>query len=85
MVDERRWSATTVRVMIVSPLIVTAFVLLGVFLGFYVSDLTGVSKLILAMVLATGGLFVSLPVIVKVINWMVANEAKKPGAATTGG
>jgi hypothetical protein len=67
--------------MIISPIIVTAFVLTGVFLGFYLSDLTGLSKGILALILATGGLFVSLPIIVKMTVRMVAEDEKESGAA----
>jgi hypothetical protein len=69
--------------MIISPIIVTAFVLIGVFLGFYLSDLTGLSKGILALILATGGLFVSLPIIVKMTIRMVAEDEKESGAAKT--
>jgi protein-S-isoprenylcysteine O-methyltransferase Ste14 len=82
---ERRRRRTTLKVMIISPIIVTAFVLLGVFMGFYLSDLTGLSKGVLAVLLATGGLFVSLPIILKMTLRMVAGDAKERGAAKTAG
>ncbi len=74
-----------VRAMIISPLIITAFVLAGVFMGFYLSDLTGLSKGTLAIILATGGLFFSLPIVIKLVIRMAADEAKEPGAVTTAG
>ncbi len=74
-----------VRAMMISPLIITAFVLAGVFMGFYFSDLTGLSKGMLAVILATGGLFVSLPIVIKLVIRMAADEAKEPGAVRTTG
>ncbi len=74
-----------VRAMIISPLIITAFVLAGVFMGFYLSDLTGLSKGMLAIILATGGLFVSLPIVIRLVIRMAADEAKESGAVRATG
>ncbi len=67
------------RVMIYSPLIVLAFILAGVLLGSYLADLVGLSRLILELVLAGGGLLVSFPVVRRMIQWMIAKEEREPG------
>lgn len=76
---EQRRRRTAVRVMIYSPLIVLAFILTGVLLGSYLADFVGISRLILELILAGGGLLVSFPVIRRMIQWMVAKEEKEPG------
>ncbi len=70
---ERR-RRTTVRALLISPLIVASFVLLGVGSGFYLAQLTDLPPALLAVTFSTIGLFVSLPIIVKMINRMIANE-----------
>jgi len=70
---ERR-SRTMVRALIISPLIVASLVLFGVGLGFYLARLTDLPPVVLAVTFSTIGLFVSLPIIVKMIDRMIANE-----------
>jgi len=70
---ERR-RRTTLRVILISPLIVATFVLTGVGLGFYVADLSGLPPAITAVTFSTAGLFFSLPIIVKMIDRMIADE-----------
>jgi len=59
---------------LISPLIVAALVLFGVGLGFYLARLTNIPPVILAVTFSTVGLFASLPIIVKMIDRMIANE-----------
>ena len=70
---ERR-NRTMVRALIISPLIVASLVLFGVGLGFYLAQVTNIPPVILAVTFSTVGLFVSLPIIVKMIDRMIANE-----------
>lgn len=65
---------TTLRVLLISPLIVATLVLLGAGLGFYIAQMTGLPPAIPAMTFSTIGLFVSLPIIVKMIDRMIAKE-----------
>ncbi|TLX98601.1 MAG: hypothetical protein E6K96_00095 [Thaumarchaeota archaeon] len=73
---ERR-NRTTVRALIISPLIVASLVLFGVGLGFYLAQLTDIPPVVLAVTFSTIGLFVSLPIIVKMIDSMIANEGSE--------
>ena len=66
----------TLTILAITPLIVAAFVLGGLFLGLYLSDLFGIPRFILALVLSTGGLFTSLPVVVKFVGWMVRKKTR---------
>ncbi len=59
----------------ISPLIVASLTLLGAGLGFYLARLTGFPPAISAVAFSTVGLFVSLPIIVKMIDRMIASEA----------
>jgi hypothetical protein len=70
-------SNNTLTILAITPLIVAAFVLGGLFLGLYLSDLFGIPRFILALVLSTGGLFTSLPVVVKFVGWMIRKETTK--------
>jgi hypothetical protein len=63
-------------ILAITPIIVAAFVLGGLFLGLYLSTLLGIPKFILALMLSTGGLFGSLPVVVKFVGWMIRRESK---------
>ncbi len=72
---ERR-KRTTVRALLISPLIVASLVLLGVGSGFYLAQLTHLPPVVLAVTFSTIGLFVSLPIIVKMIDRMIANERR---------
>ncbi len=78
MSPERR-RRTTLRALLISPLIVATFVLFGAGLGFYFAQLIGLPPAIPAATFSTIGLFVSLPIIVKMIDRMIANEGE--GAA----
>ena len=70
---ERR-RRTTLRVILISPLIVAALVILGVEVGFYVAQLSGLPPAIMAVMFSAMGLFISLPILVKMIDRMIANE-----------
>ena len=78
--DSKR-RVTTIKVAIVTPLIVAALVLSGAYLGLYLGELTGFSPAILAIVLSTGGLFASLPILVKVVQWFLRRERRSQGLA----
>ncbi len=78
MSDSERRAKNTTLILAVTPVIVAAFVLTGLFLGFYIATILGISKFILALVLSTVGLFASLPVVVKFVGWMVSREYRKP-------
>ena len=77
MADSVQRSKNTVTILAITPLIVAAFVLGGLFVGLYLADLLGIPRFILALVLSTGGLFVSLPVVVKFVGWMIRKENEK--------
>jgi F0F1-type ATP synthase assembly protein I len=55
-------------VIVVTPLVLTPFVLLGVYLGFYLGGLTGASKTILAIVFSLVGLVASMAILVRMIT-----------------
>jgi Zn-dependent protease with chaperone function len=74
MSDAVQRSKNTLTILAITPLIVAAFVLGGLFLGLYLSDIFGIPRFILALVLSTGGLFASLPVVVKFVDWMIRKE-----------
>ncbi len=73
---ERR-RRTMMRALLISPLIVASLTLLGAGLGFYLAGLTGFPPVIPAVAFSTIGLFVSLPIIVKMINRMIAGETSE--------
>ena len=65
------------RVLLISPLIVVSLTLLGVGLGFYLARLTGLPPAIPMIVLSTVGFLISLPILVKMIDRMIANESRE--------
>ncbi len=71
---EKQRRATAIRVLLISPIVVAICMLSGVYIGFFISDLTGFSKDILALILATAGFLGSLPIVVKLIGWMFSFE-----------
>lgn len=77
MSDPVKRSENTIMILALTPIIVAAFVLGGLFLGFYLADALGFSKLITGVVLSTAGLFASLPVVVKFVGWMISKETKR--------
>jgi len=68
----------TILILAVTPVIVAAFVLTGLFAGFYIATILGIPKFIVALILSTAGLFASLPVVVKFVGWMVKRESSGP-------
>jgi Zn-dependent protease with chaperone function len=73
---ERR-RRTMMRALLISPLIVASLTLLGAGAGFYLAGLTGIPPAFAAVAFSTIGLFVSLPILVKMINRMIASEARE--------
>ncbi len=69
----------TVLILMLTPVIVAAFVLGGLFLGFYLAALLGISKLVMGVVLSTVGLFASLPVVMRFVAWRIKKEMKGAG------
>ena len=62
---------TTAKVLITTLVIVASMVVGGAFLGFSLAAWFGTSKAILGATLATAGLFISLPIAVKVVDRMI--------------
>jgi hypothetical protein len=65
---------STIKVLIITPLIVVSLVLGGAFLGLALGSPMGVSSAFLGATLGTLGLFVSLPIVVKVVDRIVKQE-----------
>jgi F0F1-type ATP synthase assembly protein I len=63
-------------VVVVTPLVLMSLVLLGVYLGFYVGDLTGYSKTVLAIVFSLVGLLASMAILVRMITTIVAKSSQ---------
>lgn len=63
-------------VMVITPLVIAPLVLLGVYLGFYLGDVYGYSKTILAIVFSTVGFLVSMAILVKAITVIVARSSQ---------
>lgn len=61
-------------VMVITPLVIAPLVLLGVYLGFYLGDVYGYSKTVLAIVFSTVGFLVSMAILVKAITVIVARS-----------
>ncbi len=80
MSDPVERGKNTVMILLLTPVIVAAFVLGGLFLGFYLAALLGISKLIMGVVLSTAGLFGSLPVVIKFVGWRIGKETKGTGS-----
>lgn len=64
-------------VMLLTPLIVAPFVLGGVYLGFYLGDIWGYSKSILAIIFSTAGFLASVAIVSKVITKVVARGSSR--------
>ena len=63
-------------VMVITAAVVTPLVLLGIYVGYYVGDLTGFSKSILAILFSTLGFLAAMAIVVKAIVMIVARSAK---------
>jgi F0F1-type ATP synthase assembly protein I len=63
-------------VMVITPLVIAPLVLLGVYLGFYLGDVYGYSKTILAIVFSTVGFLVSMAILVKAITVIVTRSSR---------
>lgn len=63
-------------VMVITPLVIAPLLLLGVYLGFYLGDVYGYSKTILAIVFSTVGFLVSMAILVKAITVIVARSSQ---------
>lgn len=63
-------------VMVITPLVIAPLVLFGVYLGFYLGDVYGYSKTILAIVFSTVGFLVSMAILVKAITVIVARSSQ---------
>ena len=61
-------------VVVITPLVIIPFLLLGVYLGFYLGDIWDYSKTLLAVVFSAIGLIVSFTVIIRIIGRLVACE-----------
>jgi hypothetical protein len=62
-------------VIIVTPLVMTPLLLLGVYLGFYLGGVLGYSKTVLAIVFSTIGFLVSMAILAKAIAVIVARSS----------
>lgn len=66
---------------LVAPLVIAPLVLLGVYLGFYVGEVWGYSKSILAIVFSTIGFLVSMLIVSKVIVVIVGRSRTRSEAS----
>ncbi|MDA4128367.1 MAG: hypothetical protein OK422_02750 [Thaumarchaeota archaeon] len=82
---EQKRRSTAMRVMIVSPLVIAAFVIIGAESGFYLGGALGVSRLVLGMLFGAAGLLLAFPVLMKMINRMVANDPREPSSSSESG
>jgi hypothetical protein len=73
-VNSRRKRILTFKILVITLIIVASLVVSGAFLGFYLGEVLGISKAILAATISTLGLFISLPIVVKIINWIIRKE-----------
>ena len=72
----KKSSNLVLTVMVLTAVIVTPTVLLGVYLGYYVGAASGVSGSIMAIVFSTAGFLAAVAVLSKLIVRMVAREAR---------
>jgi hypothetical protein len=72
---EKKKRDYTFRILMLAPVIVAAFVLTGVFAGFYFGQALGVSNFIAALLLSMIGFFASLPVVWMFVTWMIKKES----------
>lgn len=70
-----RRRATNMKVMLVAPIIVAGIVISGTFFGLYLGEALGISKILLAGVMATVGLVVSMVIVVRFVDVMVKRDA----------
>lgn len=75
MVSKARRRSTNIKVMLAAPIIIAVIVISGTFFGFYLADTLGMSQALLAGVMATVGLGVSIVVVVRFVDTMVKREA----------
>lgn len=66
---------STIKVLIVTPAIVASLVIGGAFLGLSLGEMIGGYRAILSVTLATLGLFVSLPIVVRIVDRIVRQES----------
>jgi F0F1-type ATP synthase assembly protein I len=59
-------------VVLATALVITPLVLLGVYLGYYVGDMVGYSKSVLAIAFSTAGFLAGMAVLFRVIRLAVA-------------
>ena len=57
---------------LVTALVITPLVLLGVYLGYYVGGEAGYSRSILAIAFSTAGFLAGVAILFRVIRWAVA-------------
>ncbi len=75
MVSRAKRRSTNVKVMLVAPIIAAAIVISFTFFGFYLASTLGMSQALIAGVMATVGLVVSVVVVVRFVDAMVKREA----------
>jgi hypothetical protein len=74
----RKGRSALLTVVLVTALVLTPLILGGVYLGYYVGDVVGYSKSILAIAFSTAGFLIGMLVIFRVIRIVVAaGEAPK--------
>ncbi len=74
MAQEKR-ANPVITVLVLTPLVIAPLVLLGAYLGFYVGDVTGLSRTLLAIAFSTAGFLASIAILVKVIARIVAKSS----------
>ena len=62
---------------VITAAIVTPLVLAGVYLGYYVGGIDGVSGSIMAIALSTAGFLLAMVIDIKAITWLAAREQSK--------
>jgi hypothetical protein len=79
----RKRSAATTKALLISPLVVVAFVVGGAELGLYLAAMIEFSPLAASVIFGTTGLFLSFPVLVKIVDIFASREAKDLGRETS--
>ncbi len=75
MASKARRRSTNIKVMLVAPIIIAVIVISATFFGFYLADTLGMSQALLAGVMATIGLVISIVFVVRFVDAMVKREA----------
>lgn len=75
MTTKARRRATNIKVMLVAPIIIAVIVISFTFFGFYLAATLGISQALLAGVMATIGLGVSIVLVARFVDAMVKREA----------